>query len=272
MYKLRRACAVALCLCALLSLCACGSKSGENAAAPAQTETSVQTQVTAVNSVQNESPAVTSVPVSPAEEISPAQNVPAPSPVFDTAELNEFLSFFARQGFEGFSDFDADFARLADFVHLYARIHEPALLSSRTLPNGKDYDSIALEEANCVLERFFGRSAGEELASGYVKTAYDGDIVYGMFYEGCFCFEKDGLKFYRRLAIADSVSPAAGGSYAVNFTVYSFEGPENFPAPNLYSLTAEEAAAESSIRPHESGSAIVIYENGSFILSSYSLN
>lgn len=260
MYKLRRACALALCMCALFSLCACGRTSAPPAA---------QSPVIIV-------PQPGDVPSQTAAE----SGEPLQLSASEQYELNIFLSSFAEQRFEGFGDFDADLYSLVDFMHLYCKINSSSSIEYRKLPNGRTYESISLENANRVFERFFGRSAGVSDVSGYAKTAYDGDIVYSMYYDGSFCFEPADGESYNRIAVAESVTARSDSGYNVSFTVYELDigryFDENGVNPSYYSLSPADAAAKEELKPLQHGSAVVYpctdAGRSTFRITSYSIN
>jgi len=285
MYKHVRAIAAALCLCLALSLCACGKKleAVTSPAAPAP-ET-----VTAQPSSPAESPA----PAAPAETDAPVQETAQPqtgeapsqntmavtSPVKEGESLsltdsqqyalNTFLSFFAEARFKSYTNFDYDFVSLVSFMRHYVKMNDFNSVVYKQLADGISYETVSYDDANRVFLRFFGRCAGEDAAKGYVDAGYSGDVLYGMFLDGCYYFPAASGESFNRFAVADSVYPIAGtqGGYTVYFTVYELDImrylDDNGIKPDYYQLSSAEAAEAEELTAVEQCCAVVYDYNDS---------
>lgn len=255
MYKSLKVTALLLCLCALLSLCACGTKAAGDSTVPAAAPEAVSA-----------SPAPDNSAVKPADTALTGEV---------QYELNTFLSLFAEQYFEGFSDFDADFEQIVDFMHIYLKLHEFGTVKLTPLPNGKIYESIEFDTANEVFLRFFDRSADYSRASGYVKAGYDGDMVYGMFYDGKFCFEPASGENCARIAIVDRCTPAGEDRYEIEFTVYGLDIQrfldDNGISDEYYHLYAAEAASRTELTAVQHCRAVVFGTAGNLRIASYEI-
>jgi len=244
----------------MLLLCACGGKSIEPETAAASAEPEVSYEAPEIrepqeNALEND-PAVQSGTDVPEEQSFAGLQLLQSE---ERAELNRFLSAFAEQRLKSISGAPESFDEHIDFLHIYVKLHDAKAFFYDELPNGRTYEMIRFADMNDYLDRFFGYTVTEETAASYARAAYDGDVLYGFYTSGRFCFEPADGESYSAIAIADEVTEQGDGSFCVSFRLYDVNVPYEPEQDKdaFYGLTPEEARAMQGLTVRGAGTAIL---------------
>ena len=181
-------------------------------------------------------------------------------------EANIFLSNFAEQFIQQYDVKDHNVEFLINFAHTYAKINEAGAISYGM------YESITLDYANSVLERFFGDSvtAGELQSFPYPADSYESFYSGPYYSNGNLYWVPAGGGTTLEFVVVDSVLSFPDGHYEMTFIKYklsdfSYESIGGLAVTEYYySMTPDQAASASDLNQIGTGSASVYpkYYNG----------
>lgn len=176
--------------------------------------------------------------------------------------INIFLSDFIEQNLTGFDLQTAGYYEMAEYARMFCRINRPSAL--RREASG---ESMSLEDANRLCQRFFDRSMSfvnpdyTQKESELLHTGADGAVW--RYEKGRLYFPpaEDGL--YNRFAVVGKVWTQETGALRFSFEIYALNEKE-YAARGmdaaLYDLTPEQAerlARQGRVNRLGSGTALV---------------
>lgn len=190
---------------------------------------------------------------------------------------NTYITNFVEQYFFDFDRDSATAEQLLDFVHIHLKINAYDQISYET-KGDLTFETFTVEKSLQVVSKYFAVYFTEEDCKALPAPPTDyGDQPAGPFYEdGKIWYEAADGESYNLIGIVDSVLNNTDGTLTIEFTVYSidYEVYNELDADGIaayYSMTPEQAAADSTLTQVETGTAVVtIAQSGDYSLISYS--
>jgi len=189
---------------------------------------------------------------------------------------NTFVSNFAEQFL---TDIDRDSAtpeQLLDFVHIHLKINSNDSISYMT--NGDlTFETFTFETAQIVVRDYFGILLSDVTYNGLPTPPESfGDQPAGPYAaDGSVWYEAADGEMHNLFAVVDYIMNNYDGTLTLAFTVYSIDY-DTFYQLDMnalrayYSLTADEASADSTLSPVTTGTAVVdVGQSGDYYLISY---
>lgn len=191
--------------------------------------------------------------------------------------VNTYITNFVEQYFFDFDSDSATAEQLLDFVHIHLKINAYDQISYET-KGDITFETFTVSEATKVISKYFALYFTEDDCKTLPAPPTDyGDQPAGPFYEdGKIWYEAADGESYNLIGIVDSVLNNTDGTLTIEFTVYSidYEVYNELDADGIaayYSMTPEQAAADSTLTQVETGTAVVtIAQSGDYSLISYS--
>ena len=195
----------------------------------------------------------------------------------DQKYANTFITNFVEQYFYDFDRDSATAEQLLDFVHIHLKINAYDQISYET-KGDLTFETFTVEKSLQVVSKYFAVYFTEEDCKALPAPPTDyGDQPAGPFYEdGKIWYEAADGESYNLIGIVDSVLNNTDGTLTIEFTVYSidYEVYNELDADGIaayYSMTPEQAAADSTLTQVKTGTAVVtIAQSGDYSLISYS--
>ncbi|MBQ4190652.1 MAG: hypothetical protein II641_02315, partial [Clostridiales bacterium] len=195
----------------------------------------------------------------------------------DQKYANTFITNFVEQYFYDFDRDSATAEQLLDFVHIHLKINAYDQISYET-KGDLTFETFTVEKSLQVVAKYFAVYFTEEDCKALPAPPTDyGDQPAGPFYEdGKIWYEAADGESYNLIGIVDSVLNNTDGTLTIEFTVYSidYEVYNELDADGIaayYSMTPEQAAADSTLTQVKTGTAVVtIAQSGDYSLISYS--
>ena len=190
---------------------------------------------------------------------------------------NKYITNFVEQYFFDFDRDSASTEQLLDFVHIHLKINAYDQISYET-KGDLTFETFTVEKSLQVVSKYFAVYFTEEdcKALPAPPTNY-GDQPAGPFYEdGKIWYEAADGESYNLIGIVDSVLNNTDGTLTIEFTIYSidyevYSGLDMDGIAAYYSMTPEQAAADSTLTQVKTGTAVVtIAQSGDYSLISYS--
>lgn len=182
---------------------------------------------------------------------------------------NTFVSAFAEQNISEIDIYNVSNEDLTDFVRILLKFHSTDLISYE--PKGEMlFETFELSTAHDVIRDYFGVFITDLFTDRFAAPPEaHGDQPAGPYYEdGKIWYEAYDVEFTNRFAVVDSFTNNDDGTLTLTFTVYE-AGPDADLAA-CYSLTPEEAAADSTLNIVTKGSAIVsVGQSGAYYMNYY---
>lgn len=193
--------------------------------------------------------------------------------------VNTYITNFVEQYF---FDFDSDCAtaeQLLDFVHIHLKINAYDQISYET-KGDITFETFTVSEATKVITKYFSLYFTEDDCKVLPAPPETyGDQPAGPFYEdGKIWYEAADGESYNLIGIVDSVLNNTDGTLTLEFTIYSidYEVYNELDMDGItayYSMTPEQAAADSTLTRVKNGTAVVTNaQSGDYLLISYSTN
>lgn len=190
---------------------------------------------------------------------------------------NTYITNFVEQYFYDFSIKSVTAEQLLDFVHIHLKINAYDQISYET-KGDLTFETFTVEKSLQVVSKYFAVYFTEEDCKTLPAPPETyGDQPAGPFYEdGKIWYEAADGESYNLIGIVDSVLNNMDGTLTIEFTVYSidYEVYNELDADGIaayYSMTPEQAAADSTLTQVETGTAVVtIAQSGDYSLISYS--
>lgn len=190
---------------------------------------------------------------------------------------NTFITNFTEQYFFDYDKDSAAVEQLLDFVHIHLKINAYDQISYET-KGDITYETFTADKAKKVISKYFAYYFTEEDCKVLPAPPETyGDQPAGPYYEdGKIWYEAADGESYNLIGIVDSVLNNTDGTLTIEFTVYSIDY-EEYSTLDMdgiaayYSLTPEQAAADSTLTQVKTGTAVVtIEQSGDYALISYS--
>ena len=190
---------------------------------------------------------------------------------------NTYITNFVEQYFYDFDRDSATAEQLLDFVHIHLKINAYDQISYET-KGDITFETFTVDKSIKVISKYFAVYFTEEDCKALPAPPTDyGDQPAGPFYEdGKIWYEAADGESYNLIGIVDSVLNNTDGTLTIEFTVYSidYEVYNELDADGIaayYSMTPEQAAADSTLTQVKTGTAVVtIAQSGDYSLISYS--
>ena len=190
---------------------------------------------------------------------------------------NKYITNFVEQYFFDFDRDSATAEQLLDFVHIHLKINAYDQISYET-KGDITFETFTVDKSIKVISKYFAVYFTEEDCKALPAPPTDyGDQPAGPFYEdGKIWYEAADGESYNLIGIVDSVLNNTDGTLTIEFTVYSidYEVYNELDADGIaayYSMTPEQAAADSTLTQVKTGTAVVtIAQSGDYSLISYS--
>jgi hypothetical protein len=191
--------------------------------------------------------------------------------------VNTYITNFVEQYFFDFDSDSATAEQLLDFVHIHLKINAYDQISYET-KGDITFETFTVSEATKVISKYFALYFTEDDCKALPAPPETyGDQPAGPFYEdGKIWYEAADGESYNLIGIVDSVLNNTDGTLTIEFTVYSidYEVYNELDADGIaayYSMTPEQAAADSTLTQVKTGTAVVtIAQSGDYSLISYS--
>ena len=190
---------------------------------------------------------------------------------------NTYITNFVEQYFFDYDKDSAAVEQLLDFVHIHLKINAYDQISYET-KGDITYETFTADKAKKVISKYFAYYFTEEDCKVLPAPPETyGDQPAGPYYEdGKIWYEAADGESYNLIGIVDSVLNNTDGTLTIEFTVYSIDY-EEYSTLDMdgiaayYSLTPEQAAADSTLTQVKTGTAVVtIEQSGDYALISYS--
>ena len=191
--------------------------------------------------------------------------------------VNTYITNFVEQYFFDFDSDSATAEQLLDFVHIHLKINAYDQISYET-KGDITFETFTVDKSIKVISKYFAVYFTEEDCKALPAPPETyGDQPAGPFYEdGKLWYEAADGESYNLIGIVDSVLNNTDGTLTIEFTVYSidYEVYNELDADGIaayYSMTPEQAAADSTLTQVKTGTAVVtIAQSGDYSLMSYS--
>ena len=193
--------------------------------------------------------------------------------------VNTYITNFVEQYFFDFDSDSATAEQLLDFVHIHLKINAYDQISYET-KGDITFETFTVSEATKVISKYFALYFTEDdcKALPAPPDTY-GDQPAGPFYEdGKIWYEAADGESYNLIGIVDSVLNNTDGTLTLEFTIYSidYEVYNELDMDGIaayYSMTPEQAAADSTLTRVKTGTAVVTNaQSGDYLLISYGTN
>jgi hypothetical protein len=193
--------------------------------------------------------------------------------------VNTYITNFVEQYFFDFDSDSATAEQLLDFVHIHLKINAYDQISYET-KGDITFETFTVSEATKVISKYFALYFTEDDCKALPAPPETyGDQPAGPFYEdGKIWYEAADGESYNLIGIVDSVLNNTDGTLTLEFTIYSidFEFYNELDMDGIaayYSMTPEQAAADSTLTRVKTGTAVVTNaQSGDYLLISYSTN
>ena len=246
----------------------------------------------AASEAQEESEAETEAPqasVATSDTEVPAESDPSDDFVIEPEYLeldsdeqkyaNTYITNFVEQYFFDFDSDSATAEQLLDFVHIHLKINAYDQISYET-KGDITFETFTVSEATKVISKYFALYFTEDDCKALPAPPETyGDQPAGPFYEdGKIWYEAADGESYNLIGIVDSVLNNTDGTITIEFTIYSidYEVYNELDMDGIaayYSMTPEQAAADSTLTRVKTGTAVVTNaQSGDYLLISYSTN
>ena len=190
---------------------------------------------------------------------------------------NTYITNFVEQYFFAFDRDSATAEQILDFVHIHLKINAYDQISYET-KGDITFETFTVDKSIKVISKYFAVYFTEEDCKALPSPPETyGDQPAGPFYEdGKIWYEAADGESYNLIGIVDSVLNNTDGTLTIEFTVYSidYEVYNELDADGIaayYSMTPEQAAADSTLTQVKTGTAVVtIAQSGDYSLISYS--
>lgn len=175
---------------------------------------------------------------------------------------NRFLTSLSRQGVTSFVPAEEGEYSLIGFVHLYLKLEDRDKIVYRS-EDDESYETFTLEEANEVLEKFFGVTVSPEEGTDYTAENGANYAVHETFHDGIFWFPAADGDMHTVFAVSDTAKKTEDGGLEIAFTVYDVSEPDLFDEKydSLYAALetsgAEKLSEEGEIYPVMQGTAVL---------------
>ena len=192
---------------------------------------------------------------------------------------NKYITNFVEQYFFDFDRDSATAEQLLGFVHIHLKINAYDQISYET-KGDITFETFTVDKSIKVISKYFAVYFTEEDCKALPAPPTDyGDQPAGPFYEdGKIWYEAADGESYNLIGIVDSVLNNTDGTLTIEFTIYSidyevYSGLDMDGIAAYYSMTPEQAAADSTLTQVKTGTAVVtIAQSGDYSLISYSTN
>jgi hypothetical protein len=193
--------------------------------------------------------------------------------------VNTYITNFVEQYFFDFDSDSATAEQLLDFVHIHLKINAYDQISYET-KGDITFETFTVSEATKVISKYFALYFTEDDCKALPAPPETyGDQPAGPFYEdGKIWYEAADGESYNLIGIVDSVLNNTDGTLTLEFTIYSidYEVYNELDMDGIaayYSMTPEQAAADSTLTRVKTGTAVVTNaQSGDYLLISYSTN
>ena len=193
--------------------------------------------------------------------------------------VNTYITNFVEQYFFDFDSDSATAEQLLDFVHIHLKINAYDQISYET-KGDITFETFTVSEATKVISKYFALYFTEDDCKALPAPPETyGDQPAGPFYEdGKIWYEAADGESYNLIGIVDSVLNNTDGTITIEFTIYSidYEVYNELDMDGIaayYSMTPEQAAADSTLTRVKTGTAVVTNaQSGDYLLISYSTN
>lgn len=193
--------------------------------------------------------------------------------------VNTYITNFVEQYFFDFDSDSATAEQLLDFVHIHLKINAYDQISYET-KGDITFETFTVSEATKVITKYFALYFTEDDCKALPAPPETyGDQPAGPFYEdGKIWYEAADGENYNLIGIVDSVLNNTDGTITIEFTIYSidYEVYNELDMDGItayYSMTPEQAAADSTLTRVKNGTAVVTNaQSGDYLLISYSTN
>ena len=192
---------------------------------------------------------------------------------------NTYITNFVEQYFFDFDSDSATAEQLLDFVHIHLKINAYDQISYET-KGDITFETFTVSEATKVISKYFALYFTEDDCKALPAPPETyGDQPAGPFYEdGKIWYEAADGESYNLIGIVDSVLNNTDGTLTLEFTIYSidYEVYNELDMDGIaayYSMTPEQAAADSTLTRVKTGTAVVTNaQSGDYLLISYGTN
>ncbi|MBQ7628249.1 MAG: hypothetical protein IJS85_04775 [Clostridiales bacterium] len=193
--------------------------------------------------------------------------------------VNTYITNFVEQYFFDFDSDSATAEQLLDFVHIHLKINAYDQISYET-KGDITFETFTVSEAIKVISKYFALYFTEDDCKALPAPPETyGDQPAGPFYEdGKIWYEAADGESYNLIGIVDSVLNNTDGTLTLEFTIYSidYEVYNELDMDGItayYSMTPEQAAADSTHTRVKTGTAVVTNaQSGDYLLISYGTN
>lgn len=193
--------------------------------------------------------------------------------------VNTYITNFVEQYFFDFDSDSATAEQLLDFVHIHLKINAYDQISYET-KGDITFETFTVSEAIKVISKYFALYFTEDDCKALPAPPETyGDQPAGPFYEdGKIWYEAADGESYNLIGIVDSVLNNTDGTLTLEFTIYSidYEVYNELDMDGItayYSMTPEQAAADSTLTRVKTGTAVVTNaQSGDYLLISYGTN
>ena len=193
--------------------------------------------------------------------------------------VNTYITNFVEQYFFDFDSDSATAEQLLDFVHIHLKINAYDQISYET-KGDITFETFTVSEATKVISKYFALYFTEDDCKALPAPPETyGDQPAGPFYEdGKIWYEAADGESYSLIGIVDSVLNNTDGTLTLEFTIYSidYEVYNELDMDGIaayYSMTPEQAAADSTLTRVKTGTAVVTNaQSGDYLLISYGTN
>ena len=193
--------------------------------------------------------------------------------------VNTYITNFVEQYFFDFDSDSATAEQLLDFVHIHLKINAYDQISYET-KGDITFETFTVSEATKVISKYFALYFTEDDCKALPAPPETyGDQPAGPFYEdGKIWYEAADGESYNLIGIVDSVLNNTDGTLTLEFTIYSidYEVYNELDMDGIaayYSMTPEQAAADSTLTRVKTGTAVVTNaQSGDYLLISYGTN
>lgn len=190
--------------------------------------------------------------------------------------VNTYITNFVEQYFFDFDSDSATAEQLLDFVHIHLKINAYDQISYET-KGDITFETFTVSEATKVISKYFALYFTEDDCKALPAPPETyGDQPAGPFYEdGKIWYEAADGESYNLIGIVDSVLNNTDGTITIEFTIYSidYEVYNELDMDGIaayYSMTPEQAAADSTLTRVKTGTAVVTNaQSGDYLLISY---
>ena len=189
------------------------------------------------------------------------QDIPYDSTDSQTVEtLNGFLSAFVETGLTGFDREVPDYGVLLQFVRTHTMFRNRSSIG--TTADGSQY-YLPVAEADRIIATFFGMTVEHPLpvSQGVSYTEIGGQKVYAWP-----CADGD---FATEVAIvSNSFSAGVDNQFFLDFEVYTLNDVFTASVDDYYLYSADQAKSDGNLSWVASGTALVSYESGTYLIES----